>query len=471
MFTRISTKILVLFVLNVLVWVSALGLFFYLIAARSLEKQVDSSLSMTATVLASQWDGALLLALHPGMEEAPLYRSFSERLKRLKERTNVEGIYVALPDRTNIVSSESGYRIGQSLPRLDLMQRELREAMNGRTNASGLVTVNDKTYKSALAPIYSADKVVAVLMVDMSPQYLIYLHTFRNSLLLFTVIALLACVLSAKLFSRTITTPISRMVQQVEQIGKAQFEFPLQITGSDELSKLGASIETMRQNILHRDAQMKMMLSGIAHEIRNPLGGMELFAGILEKEKLDGEQRQYLQKIQSEIQNLKKLLNEFLDFARPPKLEYENIALSNLISEIHAIVDSDLKQKEANWIVEIPAELNSLYADRAKLKQALLNLYRNAFQALPDGGEISSRVQKNGSGIILELSNSLISPIDREIANKIFEPFFTTKEKGIGLGLPLAKRIIESHGGELKFIATDEARATFAIKLPVGANP
>ncbi|HEY4491000.1 MAG TPA: HAMP domain-containing sensor histidine kinase, partial [Acidobacteriota bacterium] len=331
MFKSIGTKILVLFISNVIGWVSLLGVFFYFIAAKTLERQVDSNLKETATVLASQWDGSLLLALSPGMEKAALYRSFSERLKLLKERTQVNGIYLASTERTNIVSSDPALRIGQPLPRLDLLAAELEIARRGEASASRLVRVNDTQYKSAIAPIYAADRVVAFLMIDMSPWYLEYLNTFKNSLLIFTAIALFCCALSARWFSKTITTPISQMVQRVEEIGKAQYEQPLEMKGKDEIATLAKSIETMRQNILHRDVQMKMMLSGIAHEIRNPLGGMELFAGILDNEKLTEHQRVYVAKITAEIQNLKRLLNDFLEFAKPKKLELEEISVPDLI--------------------------------------------------------------------------------------------------------------------------------------------
>ncbi|MCI0550936.1 MAG: hypothetical protein L0287_08270, partial [Anaerolineae bacterium] len=212
MFSKISTKILVLFVVNVIVWVSLLGVIFYFVASHSLEDQINSTLKATASVLASQWDGSLLVSLQPGMEGAPLYRSFAEKLNLLKRKTLVEGIYIATMDRTCIVSSEAGFLIGQPLPRLDLLRDEVNQAQYGNVVTSNLIRVEDHDYKSAIAPIFARDHVVAVLMIDMSPQYLIYLKSFRNFLIAFTTIALLCCVVSARLFSRSITTPISRML-------------------------------------------------------------------------------------------------------------------------------------------------------------------------------------------------------------------------------------------------------------------
>ena len=467
MFSHIRTKILALFVLNVVLWMTILGFVFYWIASRSLEKQQEDSLKATASVLASQWDGSLLVPFKPGMENLPLYQSFSQRLQRLKRQTDLDNIHIASPDRTNILSTDQSLRIGQALPRLNLLQSEWFETLKGGLSASSLIEIENHYFKSALAPVYSKDQVVAILIADISPHYLTYLRTFRNSIFLFTAIALLCCVFSAHLFARSITTPISKMVKGVEEIGNAQLEQPLTVHGSDELSHLATSIETMRQSILHRDRQMKMMLSGIAHEIRNPLGGIELFAGILAKEELHPEQLAYIQRIQSEIQNLKKLLNEFLDFARPRILENQDFSASHLLTEIETLFHEDLIQKGARWILEVEPEMETIHADRSKLKQALLNLYKNAFQALPPAnGEVRTKLHKNGAGVIIEISNTQRSELSPETIQRIFEPFFTTKEKGIGLGLPLAKGIIEAHGGEIKVAENKSSIITFAVKLP-----
>jgi signal transduction histidine kinase len=466
MFKRIGSRVLALFVLSVAVLVILLGFVFYFIGARSLEKQVDSNLKSTAVVLASQWDGSVLLLLKPGMENAPLFQSFTQRILRMKKQAQVHGIYIATPERKHILSTENSIRIGQALPRMDLLQSEMSEAMDGNAAVSDLVRVGNHQYKSAIAPVYAGNRVAAVLMIDMSPWYLVYLKSFRNSLLLFTLLALAGAAVLARLFSRTITEPISKMVERVDEIGRARYEEPLEVTGSDELGRLGSAIETMRQNIHKRDAQMRMMLSGVAHEIRNPLGGIELFAGILEKENLNPEQREYLRKIQWEIQQLKRLLNEFLDFARPRNLQYEKIELSGLMDEIRNLVSHDIESRNARWIVEVQPDLSLIEADRGKLRQALLNLYRNAFQSIPETGDVYSKIRRNGAGIVMEISNSQARKLDPDVERRIFEPFYTTREKGIGLGLPLAKRIIEAHGGEIHLSENTDSQITFAVKLP-----
>jgi len=209
-----------------------------------------------------------------------------------------------------------------------------------------------------------------------------------------------------------------------------------------------------------------MMLSGVAHEIRNPLGGIELFAGILQKENLTDAQKQYLHKIQFEIQQLKRLLNEFLDFARPRHLQYESVALPELMEEIRGLVTNEIESRNAAWSVDVQSDLVLVDVDRSKLRQALLNLYRNAFQSIPFAGDVHSTIRKNGAGVVLEISNTQNRKLDPQVERRIFEPFYTTREKGIGLGLPLAKRIIEAHGGEILLSENTDSKITFEVKIP-----
>lgn len=465
MFRKIETKVLVIFILNVVLWVSLLGVIFYFVASRSLEAQVDSSLKSTASVLASQWDGNLLAAFRPGMESSALYRSLEEKLHLLQNRTQVESITIATRDRTNILSSENSVRIGQPVPRLDLIREEVAEALQGHVSASRLVTVNGHQYKSAVAPIYSGHDIVAILTVEMSPAYLSYLRSFRNSLLILFAFSLLGCVLSARLFSRSITGPISAMVQRVREIGEAQYERPLEIQGSNELALLAESIETMRKNILHRDMQMRMMLNGIAHEIRNPLGGMELFAGILEKEKLNPTELEYVRKIKSEIQNLKRLLNEFLEFAGPKKILLEEFAFSAVAEEIQGMLAQDLSEKNIQWRIVLKGQ-DQVCADRSRLKQALFNVYKNAIQAVPVNGEIRTDIQKEEHHTSIVVGNTQQKELSAEILERIFDPFYTTREKGIGLGLPMAKQVLEAHGGELFVSENTDSWIAFQLRLP-----
>ncbi len=140
--------------------------------------------------------------------------------------------------------------------------------------------------------------------------------------------------------------------------------------------------------------------------------------------------------------------------------------MPELMEEIRSLVSNEIESRNAGWTVEVQPDLVSVEVDRSKLRQALLNLYRNAFQSIPDAGDVCSRIRKNGAGVVLEISNSQNKKLDPQVERRIFEPFYTTREKGIGLGLPLAKRIIEAHGGEIHLSENTDTRITFEVKLP-----
>ena len=118
------------------------------------------------------------------------------------------------------------------------------------------------------------------------------------------------------LFARTITKPIHRLVGAADEIGKGNFGKGIRIDTRDELGYLGSAMENMRKGIVERDNQLKMMLAGVAHEIRNPLGGIEIFAGLLAEE-LEGNSKEHTQKIIKEVRNLDGIITQFLEYARP----------------------------------------------------------------------------------------------------------------------------------------------------------
>ena len=104
-------------------------------------------------------------------------------------------------------------------------------------------------------------------------------------------------------------------------------------------------------------------------------------------------------------------------------------------------------------------------ADRSKLRQALLNLYRNAFQSIPYAGDVHSTIRKNGAGVVMEISNSSIKKLDPKWNEEFLNHFIQHEKKGLDLGLPLAKRIIEAHGGEIHLAENTDSRITFEVKF------
>ena len=173
-----------------------------------------------------------------------------------------------------------------------------------------------------------------------------------------------------------------------------------------------------------------MMLAGIAHEVRNPLGGIELFGGLL-KEDLENDPRQAsVNRILQELGVLSRVVNDFLDFARRRPLELAPVEASELAFELAGLIEAEASERRVRVRLSVPPL--TMQADRPSLQRALLNLLRNAVDAAArDEGEgqvqLSATLDGPSLSWVVDDDGPGVPPPDRE---KIFTPFFTTKQKG-----------------------------------------
>jgi signal transduction histidine kinase len=223
-------------------------------------------------------------------------------------------------------------------------------------------------------------------------------------------------------------------------------------------------MDRMRIQLAERDARMQQMLAGIAHEVRNPLAGMTLFAGILHDEIPEGDERRgHVERIRKELGYLERVVNEFLEFARRPRPELADVEIDALFAEV-----AELASTEAIAIRTHSTELVAR-ADRAQLRRALLNLAKNAVQAATaadqsgaDAVELSAAVRGDELELRVWNRGKEIAP---ETSGKLFEPFYTTREKGTGLGLAFVREIALDHGGRVD-VTSGDGQTTFTIVLP-----
>lgn len=216
-------------------------------------------------------------------------------------------------------------------------------------------------------------------------------------------------------------------------------------------------------------AAIGQLAASIAHELRNPLSSIKGAAQFLNSELTDPADREFLNIIIEEVDGLNRIASEFLDFARPLKLEVSEVRPHDLLERGRSRVAAQLEQAGIDCSVAVREGTPSFLADVKQLEQVLLNLILNAIQAMPEGGtlELGARpsadwpesvelwVRDTGCGI----------PPDR--LERIFTPFFTTKVKGTGLGLPVVQKIVQNHGGHIAVESVEGEGAVFRIHLPV----
>lgn len=216
----------------------------------------------------------------------------------------------------------------------------------------------------------------------------------------------------------------------------------------------------------------------IAHEIRNPLGSIELFASLLSADLRGSAQGDYAQRISNSVRSLVNTLDNMLRFSRGITPAAEPCRLDEIVDELCAEF-GELFSAAKVRVARTGRERHSIIADRSLLRQALMNLLLNAVQAMPDGGTITVDIDASGSGIsepdvaggagetVLRISDTGAG-MDDETRARIFEPFFSTKDRGTGLGMSITAGIIAAHKGAIA-VTSEPGRGTeFVITLPPG---
>jgi signal transduction histidine kinase len=223
-----------------------------------------------------------------------------------------------------------------------------------------------------------------------------------------------------------------------------------------------------------RLAAIGKMAAHVTHEIRNPLSSIGLNIELLDEELatagVRGESKNLLSSITREVSRLEQLSEEYLRVARLPSPRMEADNLAELVTDVANFARPEAERAHCTLSVTIEkSELPSALFDEAQLRQALLNLLRNAREAMPDGGAIDLTVGAEGMSVLVSVKDRGTG-IPDAVRAKIFDPFFSTKGEGTGLGLAITRQIVEAHGGSLSCTPRPEAEGggtTFTIALPI----
>lgn len=233
---------------------------------------------------------------------------------------------------------------------------------------------------------------------------------------------------------------------------------------------LAAQAERVRSARL---AAVGELAAGIAHETRNPLGAISHATETLQRSlRLRGEDAELLEIIRREAARLNEIVSDFLVFGRPRPLALQATDLATLIKDALLALEQDERcHRGVRFEMDLDPSLPRLVLDPHQMSQVLWNLYLNAAQAMPEGGCLRTRtaVQPGPDGeawLSLEIGDT--GPgLPREAESRLFEPFFTTKPDGTGLGLPIARRIVEEHGGTLTLEGGAAGGTLARILLPL----
>lgn len=219
-------------------------------------------------------------------------------------------------------------------------------------------------------------------------------------------------------------------------------------------------------------ASLTTLAAGVAHEIKNPLGSIGIHIQLIQKaihadERPDKEGiSRYLEVIMEEVDRLNGIVIDFLFAVRPINADLERRCLNSLVHDVIDFVRFELKEAGIEVDERYAGSIPDLDLDEKYMKQALLNIIKNAIGAMPEGGALKISTEVDSADVILRITDTGVG-IDEENLTKIFEPYFTTKEFGSGLGLTVVYKIIKEHGGEISVTSREGDGTTFALSFPI----
>jgi signal transduction histidine kinase len=271
--------------------------------------------------------------------------------------------------------------------------------------------------------------------------------------------------------------PLRRLREAARRVAAGEYRSRIEEKGPTEVIELARELNTMalaveeRERVLVRSerlAAVGKMAAMITHEVRNPLSSIGLNTELLEDEVEGNEEaRKLVRAIHREVDRLTAITEDYLSFARLPKPKIAPEAINPMVGALAAFVRGDLAAKQVELKVELGDGDPIAMVDAAQLRQCLVNLVRNASEALaPKGrGTVTLRTRAVGDRIAIDVEDDGVG-ISPEVLPRLFDPFFSTKEGGNGLGLALTQQIVKDHGGDLAVQSTVGRGTTFTVSVP-----
>nr|MBF0222110.1 hypothetical protein [Desulfobulbaceae bacterium] len=215
------------------------------------------------------------------------------------------------------------------------------------------------------------------------------------------------------------------------------------------------------------------MAAGVAHEVRNPLSSIKGFATLLgEKFAEDSDEHKAAGLLVHEVDRLNRSITELLNYSKPLPLQLKEVDLCQLVEESVLLMQGDAGALNVELSMHLDSAIPLVTVDEDRIKQVLLNLYLNAFQAMENGGELHVLVKnhESGRGVVVTVVDTGCG-IASDLVKRVTDPYFTTKADGTGLGLALAYKIIDEHGGSLQFFSTPGEGTAVEVFLPTEQIP
>lgn len=468
---RLLTRLLVGTLIPTVLALGTFGVLAHEVARRVLDDELGRRLSLAAAGAAGMILPEQVAALADGDITSLTYANVRRKLTVARERFDVRRVTLVSPELSARADTDESVAVGTPAYELGADRLELARATAGKPTASPSFVGHDQLpYKRGYAAVGDPPRIAGVVVVEASADYFVPLRAFRRQLILGGLAALAIVMGVTVAMARRVSGPVVRLAAAAERIGRGDLEQPVPVTTKDEVGFLAHTLDDMRTALKARDERLQMMLAGIAHEVRNPLGGLELYAGLLRDALAEQPERLVeVARIEREVQYLKVVTTEFLDYARRAPPDLSHVGVRAVLNDIRELV------LVPGVAIEIDAGNPLIAADEGQLRRALLNIARNAVgaatRAHPDGGgQVYLRAHRVGEAVQIEVADNGAG-VEPALREKIFAPFFTTREKGTGLGLAFVRDIVRAHGSEIHVDNVPAGGALFWFQLPLVPAP
>jgi two-component system NtrC family sensor kinase len=396
------------------------------------------------------------------------------------------------------------------------------------------------------SPLWHQGRIIGGIQMEVLIGDLMATLLESQRIILITVFfdAIVLIIFGSFLLSRVLVRPVKDLVRLTKRISDGDFSQKIDVASKNEMGQLIGSFNRMIERLKENQENLERYLesletankqlkqaqeelirteklasigrfaAGVAHEVGNPLGAILGYTGILKKGRMDPEEsKDYLKRIEDEIERINKIVRELLDFARPSKLEIREVEINKIIESTLSLLSYQKDFKNIETRLDLQSNLPLIKGDESQLSQVLINIILNAIDAMPNGGKLQiqtgehvidylyddrfkhvypprrksdplesdySRLRKSDPSPTLltkfskgdrllkvRISDTGVG-IKKEDLENIFDPFFTTKapDKGTGLGLSISLRIVESLGGEIRVESEEGKGTSFEIYFP-----
>ncbi|MBI5101167.1 MAG: hypothetical protein HZB33_04960 [Nitrospirae bacterium] len=388
-----------------------------------------------------------------------ILRNNKSEIAKLSPGTDISALEKTIQQYRSLMSEYYSISIGheQSRGRVMILEGQVRELGKKLINATEEISKAERAYIQSL--IFSSKRFLLASIV-----FLVIIGS-----------------LLGRYMSRMVVRPLKEVEENMQKIIDGNFD-RLSIESPDsEIQSLSNAYSRMLKELELRQVRVILqseklaclgtMISGVAHQLNNPLSNISSSCQILQEEIEEADltyKKELLQQVENEVFRAKTMVHSLLEFSRKKEFKSKPIMLTDLVRDTIMLIQGDIPTR-VTLRLDIP-EHCWIVADKQRLEQAFLNIIKNSIDAIPDEGEISISAGELGdlNQVEIRICDTGLG-IEPDVVKNIFEPFFTTKDesRGSGLGLFVAREIVEEHEGSIKVESVPGTGTTFIINLPV----